>query len=65
MNHELNISELDAASGGLQRNPWKDAENQRIAAQNSDPNTFGGSLTGNLVGSVGEFGCAATGGHPL
>jgi bacteriocin-like protein len=42
---ELNINELDAVSGGLQRNPWKDAENQRIAAQNSGSNTVGGSLT--------------------
>jgi bacteriocin-like protein len=65
MNHELNINELDAVSGGLQRNPWMDATNQQHAAQDNDPNTFGGSLTGNLVGSVGEFGVAATGGHPL
>jgi hypothetical protein len=65
MNHALSINELDAVSGGLQRNPWKDATNQQQAAQNNDPNTFGGSLTGNLVGSVAEFGVAATGGHPL
>jgi bacteriocin-like protein len=65
MNHELNINELDAVSGGLQRIPAKDAANQRSAAQNDGSHTVGGSIGGQLVGSVAEFGCAATGGHPF
>jgi hypothetical protein len=65
MNHELNISELDAVSGGLQRNPAKDAENQRSADQSKADGTFGGStLNAQLSGPV-SGGCAATGGHPF
>jgi hypothetical protein len=44
LNNELSIGDLNTVSGGLQRNPWKDAENQRIATQNSGSNTVGGSL---------------------
>jgi hypothetical protein len=65
MKHELNIIELNTVSGGLQRNPFMDAINQQLAAQNNDSNTFGGSLTGNLVGGATAWGCAATGGHPV
>jgi bacteriocin-like protein len=65
MNHELNINELDAVSGGLKRIPDADRFEQELAAQNNNPNTVGGNLTGNLAGGVAPWGCAAVGGHPI
>jgi hypothetical protein len=64
MNHELNISELDAVSGGLQRNPWMDAENQRIADQNKGTGfgaTIGDAISGIVVAGSGPN----TAGHPF
>ena len=65
-NLELGTEELNAVSGGLQRNPWKDATNQRTAAQNEGGNTFGGSLAGNLIGGIpSPTEQEALGGHPV
>jgi bacteriocin-like protein len=63
MNHELNINELDAVSGGLKNIPDEDRFNQAMSNGNKGTG-FGGSLTGALVGPT-TGGCAATGGHPF
>ena len=41
---ELNVNDLDTVSGGLQDNPFKDAENQRAAASTQGQGTVGGSI---------------------
>lgn len=58
MNHELNMHELDAVSGGLWRQPGKDRANQAAANRNDGSNTVGGSLTdaGNVFVSWGYRG---------
>ena len=61
MNRKLNVSELDTVSGGLQRNPWSDATNQRIADQNKGQG-FGATIGNQLVGPAPEGGY---GGHPF
>ena len=48
---ELNIDELGAVSGGLMRNPDKDAANQRVADQNNGQG-FGATIGNQLVGSA-------------
>jgi hypothetical protein len=67
MNSELNIHELDTVCGGLQDNPFKDAENQRAAASTGATGTVGGSIGGQLGfgGSAGHWGGGATGGNPI
>ena len=65
---ELNTEDLDAVSGGLPDNPFKDAENQRVAANNGATNhTIGGSITGQFGfgGGATQFGGEATGGNPV
>ena len=61
---ELDIDKLDAVSGGLQRNPWMDAENQRIADQNKGTGfgaTIGDAISGIVVAGSGPN----TAGHPF
>jgi hypothetical protein len=66
MTHELNLNELDAVSGGLQRNPYRDPINQQEAAGISGgSNTVGGSIGGQLVGPPSIGGLEAIGGHPF
>jgi hypothetical protein len=64
MNHELNMHELDAVSGGLWRQPDKDRANQAAANRNDGSNTVGGSLQGNLI-TPNSFGGEAVGGHTI
>jgi hypothetical protein len=64
MNHELEINELNAVSGGLQRNPWMDAENQRIANQNKGTG-FGASIGDAIPGLVVANSGPNTAGHPF
>jgi hypothetical protein len=61
---ELNIDELDTVSGGLQRNPWMDAENQRIANQNKGSG-FGASIGDVIPGLVVAGSGPNTAGHPF
>jgi hypothetical protein len=58
----LSAVDLDLVSGGVRDNPWSDANNQRIAAQNGAEGTFGGSIGHQLVGG-GPGG--ALGGNPF
>jgi bacteriocin-like protein len=55
MNHELNINELDAVSGGLRDIHDQDLICQRQADANKADGTVGGSLTdaGNVFVSTG------------
>jgi hypothetical protein len=64
MTYELSINQLDGVSGGLARNPVKDAANQRAANANRGDGTFGSSIGGTLVGPP-TGGAGSTGGHPF
>jgi hypothetical protein len=64
MTYELSINQLDGVSGGLARNPDKDAANQRAANANRGDGTFGSSIGGILVGPA-TGGAGSTGGHPF
>jgi hypothetical protein len=41
--HALGEAELNLVAGGVRDNPWSDATNRRIAAQNGAEGTYGGS----------------------
>ena len=64
MNHELNINELDAVSGGSRDIHQQDLIEQRLANANKADGTVGGSLQGNLITPT-SFGGEATGGHTI
>jgi hypothetical protein len=52
----LSDAELDLIAGGVRDNPWQDATNRQIAAQNSADGTLGGSLNNVIVGLVPPMG---------
>ena len=60
----LSDVELDPVSGGVMDNPWSDATNQRIAAENNGTG-FGGSLGDVIPGLVVKGSGPNTPGHPF
>jgi hypothetical protein len=60
----LSDVELDLVSAGVRDNPWSDANNQRIAAQNNGTG-FGGSLGDIIPGLVVQGSGPNTPGHPF
>jgi hypothetical protein len=66
-NTTLTEVELDLVSGGVRDNPWSDATNQQIAAQNGAEGTLGGSLNNVIVGLVPPMGSGDpySPGHPF
>ena len=61
----LSVVELDLVSGGVRDNPWSDATNRQIAAQNGAEGTFGGSLGDIIPGIVVSGSGPNTPGHPF
>jgi|HubBroStandDraft_6_1064221.scaffolds.fasta_scaffold1333351_1 hypothetical protein len=61
----LSEADLDLVSGGVRDNPWSDANNARIAAQNGAAGTFGGSLGDVIPGIVVAGSGSNTPGHPF
>jgi hypothetical protein len=63
--HTLSDAELDLVSGGVRDNPWSDAQNARIAAENGAEGTLGGSLQDIIPGLVIKGSGPNTPGHPF
>jgi hypothetical protein len=61
----LSDAELDLVAGGVRDNPWSDAQNARIAAENGAAGTFGGSLGDVIPGLVIKGSGPNTPGHPF
>ena len=61
----LDEAELDLVSGGVRDNPWSDATNARIAAENGADGTLGGSLGDVIPGIVVKDSGPNTPGHPF
>ena len=61
----LDEAELDLVSGGVMDNPWSDATNARIAAENGAGGTLGGSLGDVIPGIVVKGSGPNTPGHPV
>jgi hypothetical protein len=61
----LSEAELDLVAGGVRDNPWSDAQNARIAAENGAAGTFGGSLGDVIPGLVIKGSGPNTPGHPF
>ena len=64
-NRTLSDTELDLVAGGVRDNPWSDATNARIAAENGAQGTFGGSLGDVIPGLVIKGSGPNTAGHPF
>jgi hypothetical protein len=62
--HVLNGFDLDLVCGGVRDNPWSDATNQQIAAENGSTG-FGGSLINVIPGIVVKGSGPNTPGHPF
>ena len=60
----LSDVDLDLVSSGVRDNPWEDANNQRIAAQNNGTG-FGASLQDIIPGLVVKGSGPNTPGHPF
>jgi hypothetical protein len=63
--HALGEAELNLVAGGVRDNPWSDATNRRIAAQNGAEGTYGGSLGDVIPGLVTAGSGPNTPGHPF
>ena len=61
----LGETQLNLVAGGVRDNPWSDATNARIAAQNGATGTFGGSLGDVIPGLVIAGSGPNTPGHPF
>ena len=61
----LSDAELDLVAGGVRDNPWSDAQNARIAAENGAAGTLGASLQDIIPGLVIKGSGPNTPGHPF
>lgn len=64
-NHVLDEVALDLVVGGMRDNPWSDARQRQIAAENGAEGTFGGSLGDIIPGIVVAGSGPNTPGHPF